>query len=323
MTARDPHQPQRGHEKVARIPVKVIPAAPGARVPKPDWIRAPAATSPQVLALKRRLREEGLHTVCEEAACPNLGECFAKGTATFMILGALCTRRCPFCEVAHGRPLPPDPDEPARLARTASLMGLRYVVVTSVNRDDLADGGAGHFVACIRALRQAMPGIRIEVLTPDFRKRERQALDALSVAPPDVFNHNLETVPRLYRSVRPGADYHGSLRLLAEVARRHPHLPVKSGLMLGLGEALDEVRAVLADLRAHGVSMLTLGQYLQPGPHHLPVQRYLPPAEFTALADSARALGFRQVASGPMVRSSYHADTQADGLLPADASALT
>lgn len=317
MTWRDPHQPQRGREKVARIPVKVVPAAAGARAPKPDWIRAPAPTSPRVLELKRLLRAEGLHTVCEEAACPNLGECFAQGTATFMILGALCTRRCPFCEVASGRPLPPDPEEPQRLARTARLMDLRYVVVTSVNRDDLPDGGAAHFVACIRALRAAVPGIRIEILTPDFRKRERAALDVLAGAPPDVFNHNLETVPRLYRSVRPGADYTGSLRLLAEVARRHPGLPVKSGLMLGLGETLDEVREVLEDLRAHQVGMLTLGQYLQPGPHHLPVQRYLPPGEFAALAETARALGFRQVASGPLVRSSYHADAQADGMLDA------
>jgi lipoyl synthase len=317
--SRDPHQPQRGHDKVSRIPVKVEAAAPGVRSPKPSWIRAPAATSPRVLELKRLLREQGLHTVCEEAACPNLGECFAGGTATFMILGALCTRRCPFCDVAHGRPLPPDAEEPARLAHTARSMSLRYVVVTSVDRDDLPDGGATHFAACIAALREAVPGIRIEVLTPDFKKREARALEVLAATPPDVFNHNLETVPRLYRSVRPGAVYAGSLRLLAGVAERLPGVPTKSGLMLGLGETLDEVREVMADLRTHQVTMLTLGQYLQPGRDYLPVQRFVHPDEFAELAEHARGLGFREVASGPMVRSSYHADAQAAALLPADA----
>lgn len=310
------HSPERGQAKVARIPIKVATAT-GARMPKPDWIRAPAATAPRVLELKRLLREQGLHTVCEEAACPNLGECFAGGTATFMILGALCTRRCPFCDVAHGRPLPPDADEPQRLARTAGLMQLRYVVVTSVDRDDLPDGGARHFVDCIRALRDQVPGIRIEILTPDFRGRMALAVEALAAAPPEVFNHNLETVPRLYRAVRPGADYQGSLSLLQAFGERCPEVPTKSGLMLGLGEELEEVQAVMADLRAHGVTMLTLGQYLQPGRDYLPVQRFVHPDEFAALRVAALELGFREVASGPMVRSSYHADRQAEGLLDA------
>lgn len=305
--------PQRGEAKVARIPVKVV-AREGGPLRKPAWIRARAPTDPKVLALKRLLREQGLHTVCEEAACPNLGECFAHGTATFMILGHLCTRRCPFCEVAHGRPLPPEPEEPARLAEAVAAMGLSYVVITSVDRDDLPDGGAGHFARCIAAVRARVPGIGIEILTPDFRGRMDIALDALAGSLPDVFNHNLETVPRLYRSVRPGADYAGSLALLARFKRRAPGVPTKSGLMLGLGESLEEVRAVLADLRTQGCDMLTLGQYLQPGPAHLPVQRFVTPEEFDALALHARELGFAAVASGPMVRSSYHADLQARGL---------
>jgi lipoic acid synthetase len=272
---------------------------------------------PEVQRLRALLRAEGLHSVCEEAACPNLGECFAHGTATFLLLGALCTRACPFCDVAHGRPAPPDPQEPAHLAAALGRMGLNYVVLTSVDRDDLADGGAGHFAACIQAVRTARPGIGVEALVPDFKGREGIALDRLAVAPPDVFNHNLETVPRLYRRVRPGAHYAGSLRLLASFKDRHPGIPTKSGLMLGLGEEPDEVRATLADLRAHGCDMLTLGQYLQPTRAHLPVERYVPPAEFAALGAEAERLGFLRVASGPLVRSSYHADLQRAGLAAA------
>jgi lipoic acid synthetase len=263
--------------------------------------------------MKTLLREQRLHTVCEEASCPNLGECFAHGSATFLIMGDVCTRRCPFCDVAHGRPAPLDPDEPDQLAAAVARLGLRHVVVTSVDRDDLRDGGAGHFVACIKAVRQHAPATRIEVLVPDFRGRLERALTTLAEAPPDVFNHNLETVPRLYRSVRPGASYAGSLHLLSAFRDWHPDVPTKSGLMLGLGETLDEVRAVLADLRAHRVEMLTLGQYLQPTRHHLPVTRFLAPEEFTALGEEARGMGFRSVTSGALVRSSYHADRQAAG----------
>ncbi|HHH36894.1 MAG TPA: lipoyl synthase [Gammaproteobacteria bacterium] len=302
---------QRGRDKVARIPVKIEPTRRPSR--KPPWIRARGGHGPEVSRLKQVLRRQGLHTVCEEAACPNLGECFGHGTATFMIMGDICTRRCPFCDVAHGRPLPLDPDEPARLAETVRAMGLRYVVITSVDRDDLRDGGASHFAACIRALRQTTPTTRIEILVPDFRGREARALDTLQADPPDVFNHNLETVPRLYRQARPGADYHGSLRLLEAHKARHPRIPTKSGLMLGLGETRDETEQVLRDLRDHGCDMLTLGQYLQPSRYHLPVARFLPPEEFDSLAETARRMGFSNVASGPMVRSSYHADLQAAG----------
>ncbi len=296
----------RGEDKLARIPIKVVPL--DAPLPKPRWIRSKPHGSAAIQRLKGILREGGLHTVCEEANCPNLGECFAAGTATFMIMGAICTRRCPFCDVAHGRPLPLDAEEPLKLARTIAAMGLGYVVITSVDRDDLRDGGAGHFAACIRAAREHSPGLTVEVLTPDFRGREAQALETLSADPPDVFNHNLETVPRLYREARPGADYAGSLRLLAAFKARLPQVPTKSGLMLGLGESDEEVVEVLRDLRAHGVDMLTLGQYLQPSRHHLPVRRYVTPQQFDALADIARGLGFRHVASGPLVRSSYHAE---------------
>ena len=305
---------QRGAEKVARIPVPVEPTRQVLR--KPPWIRARSPAHPEVLRLRAILRANRLHTVCEEASCPNLGECFGHGTATFMIMGDICTRRCPFCDVAHGRPLPLDPEEPENLARTIAAMGLRYVVVTSVDRDDLRDGGAAHFAACIAAIRAASPGIRIEILVPDFRGRVDRALEILAAEPPDVFNHNLETVPRLYRQSRPGADYRGSLELIRRFTRIRPETPAKSGLMLGLGETLDEVEAVMADLRAHGCDMLTLGQYLQPSVHHLPVARFVPPEEFDALAGRARAMGFREVASGPMVRSSYHADLQASGILP-------
>jgi lipoic acid synthetase len=309
-TGREPGRALRGAEKVARIPVKVV-ATTGPMSRKPDWIRARAPTDPKVTALKQLLRAQRLHTVCEEAACPNLGECFAHGTATFMIMGDICTRRCPFCDVAHGRPLPLDAEEPGRLAQTIAMMGLRYVVITSVDRDDLRDGGAAHFAACIEAVRAASPEIRIEILTPDFRGRMDAALTALHRAPPDVFNHNLETVPRLYRQARPGADYAWSLTLLQRFKQENRSVPTKSGLMLGLGEEIDEVRAVLTDLRAHGCDMLTLGQYLQPSRAHLPVARFVHPDEFAELGDHARALGFANVASAPMVRSSYHADLQA------------
>jgi lipoic acid synthetase len=302
-----------GAAKVARIPVRVeAPEGPPPR--KPAWIRVKAPIGPEVQRVKALLRRQGLHTVCEEASCPNLGECFSHGTATFMVMGDVCTRRCPFCDVAHGRPAPLDPEEPRQLAETVAALGLRYVVVTSVDRDDLRDGGAGHFVACVRALRETSPGTRIEVLVPDFRGRLDLALQTLAEAPPDVFNHNLETVPRLYRAVRPGADYRHSLALLGRFGAEHPGVPTKSGLMLGLGETRAEVEHVLGDLREHGVAMLTLGQYLQPTRHHLPVTRFLDPAEFADLGDHARALGFRNVASGALVRSSYHADRQAAGV---------
>lgn len=280
---------------------------------KPAWIRAKAPTDPAVLELKALIREHRLHTVCEEASCPNLGECFAHGTATFMIMGDLCTRRCPFCDVAHGRPAPLDADEPANLAETIRLMNLKYVVITSVDRDDLRDGGAGHFAACTQAIRRCMPHIQIEILVPDFRARMDRALQALNAALPDVFNHNLESVPSLYKKVRPGADYHWSLELLRKFKAEHPDIPTKSGLMLGLGEDMDEIRQVLRDLRVHDCDMLTLGQYLQPSRYHLPVERFVRPEEFDELGEFARELGFRNVASGPMVRSSYHADMQARG----------
>ena len=300
---------QRAAEKVARIPVKIAPHQRLQR--KPPWIRARAQGNPQVQDLKRVLRGSRLHTVCEEASCPNLGECFSHGTASFIVMGDICTRRCPFCDVAHGRPEPLDPEEPLNLARTVQAMGLRYVVITSVDRDDLRDGGAGHFVECIRRTRELSPQTRVEILVPDFRGRMELALEVLEEGLPDVFNHNLETVPRLYRQARPGADYAWSLRLLKDFKARHPHIPTKSGLMLGLGETSEEVEAVLKDLREHDCEMLTLGQYLQPTRHHLPVDRYVTPEEFDRLARVAYDLGFSQVASGPMVRSSYHADQQA------------
>ncbi|APZ44111.1 lipoyl synthase [Acidihalobacter ferrooxydans] len=304
---------QRGAEKMARIPVRIEPTERVAR--KPEWIRVRAPTGPAVQRLKQVLRDQALHTVCEEAACPNLGECFTHGTATFMIMGDICTRRCPFCDVAHGRPDALDPDEPLHLARTVQAMGLRYVVVTSVDRDDLRDGGAGHFAQCIRAARELNPGLKIEILVPDFRGRLEVALERLAEAPPDVFNHNLETVPRLYRQARPGADYQWSLTLLQQFKAAHPGVPTKSGLMLGLGEDLGEVEAVMTDLRQHDVDMLTLGQYLQPSRHHLPVTRFVHPDEFERLREIGEAMGFTHVASGPLVRSSYHADQQAAGVV--------
>ena len=301
----------KGAAKTARIPIKI---EPGPRLKLPAWIKAQAPAGPEVARLKGLLRDARLHTVCEEASCPNLGECFRHGTATFMILGDLCTRRCPFCDVGHGQPLAPDPAEPGHLAETLAAMGLKYVVITSVDRDDLRDGGAGHFAACIRAARAAAPQTRIEILTPDFRGRLDLALDILAAEPPDVMNHNLETVPRRYKACRPGADYAHSLTLLKDFKARCATVPTKSGLMLGLGETDAEVLEVLRDLRAHDVDMLTLGQYLQPSPHHLPVARFVTPAQFAEFEDVALAMGFRNVASGPMVRSSYHADRQAAGI---------
>jgi lipoic acid synthetase len=300
-------------EKGARKTIRIVPRAPLA---KPAWIRvrAPLGNS-RFSEIKEILRSQRLHTVCEEASCPNIGECFGKGTATFMILGDICTRRCPFCDVAHGRPLPPDADEPAHLAGTVARLRLRYVVVTSVDRDDLRDGGAGHFAACIRAIRSRCPQTRLEILVPDFRGRLERALEILDQAPPDVMNHNLETVPRLYRHARPGGDYAHSLRLLEAFKQRHPAVPTKSGLMVGLGESDEEILAVMRDLRAHGVDMLTIGQYLQPSPHHLPVERYVPLEIFDMWRREASAMGFRHAAVGPMVRSSYHADEQAQGLV--------
>jgi lipoic acid synthetase len=309
----EPGLPQRGADKVARIPVKVVPQTP---LRKPDWIRARAPTHPEVGRLKRLLREHQLNSVCEEASCPNLGECFSGGTATFMIMGRLCTRRCPFCDVAHGRPGPLDADEPAHLASAIAAMGLQYVVITSVDRDDLRDGGAGHFVACIRAVRATSPTTTVEVLVPDFRGRLEDALDSLAQALPDVFNHNLETIPRLYKAARPGADYAHSLELLHAFKQRHPHIPTKSGLMVGLGETDEEIVAVMRDLRAHGCDLLTIGQYLQPSRHHLPVERFVTPEQFERFAQLGHAMGFRNVASGPMVRSSYHAEQQARGPTP-------
>ncbi len=305
----------RGADKMARIPVKIEPTPPERRLRKPDWIRAKFPGTPEVQRLKQVLRDNRLHTVCEEASCPNLGECFGHGTATFMIMGDICTRRCPFCDVAHGRPNALDQDEPLNLARTVQAMGLRYVVITSVDRDDLRDGGAGHFVACIQALRARCPELTIEILTPDFRGRMEVALALMEQVPPDVFNHNLETVPRLYKRSRPGSDYQYSLNLLKQFKAHQPQVATKSGLMLGLGETLDEVREVMQDLRAHAVDMLTLGQYLQPSSYHLPVERYVTPAEFDDLRRAGEAMGFAHVASGPMVRSSYHADRQAQGVV--------
>lgn len=299
---------QKGRAKTSRIPIKVVPMAP---LKKPDWIRVRLGNSARFQEIKDILREQKLHTVCEEASCPNIGECFGKGTATFMILGDLCTRRCPFCDVAHGRPNPPDADEPRHLAETIAALKLKYVVITSVDRDDLRDGGAGHFKDCIRAVRELSPQTRIEVLVPDFRGRLDVALDILSACPPDVMNHNLETVPRLYKQARPGSDYAHSLKLLKDFKARFPHLPAKSGLMVGLGETDEEILEVMRDLRAHDVDMLTIGQYLQPSPHHLPVLRYVEPAIFDMYAVAAQRMGFNHAASGPLVRSSYHADQQA------------
>jgi lipoic acid synthetase len=296
-------------EKGARKTIRIVPSTP---LPKPAWIRvrAPSPNS-RFYEIKNILREQKLHTVCEEASCPNIAECFGKGTATFMILGDICTRRCPFCDVAHGRPLVPDAEEPRHLAETIAALKLKYVVITSVDRDDLKDGGAQHFVDCIRAVRAQSPQTTIETLIPDFRGRMDRALGVLTEVPPDVLNHNLETVPRLYRKARPGGDYPHSLKLLQGFKKLHPAVPTKSGLMVGLGEKDEEIVQVMRDLRAHDVDMLTIGQYLQPSPHHLPVERYVQPEIFDSFGRHAAALGFRHAAIGPMVRSSYHADQQA------------
>jgi lipoic acid synthetase len=300
---------QKGRLKTAKIPIKIVPQE---RLRKPEWIRVRAAApGSRFHDIKRVLREANLHTVCEEASCPNIGECFGKGTATFMIMGDTCTRRCPFCDVAHGKPRPLDAEEPLHLAQTIAKLKLSYVVITSVDRDDLKDGGAGHFVDCIRAVRDLSPATRIEILVPDFRGRHDRALAILDAGPPDVMNHNLETVPRLYRAARPGSDYAHSLNLLKTFKQRHPEVPTKSGLMVGLGETDDEILATMRDMRAHDIDMLTIGQYLQPSEHHLPVKRYVEPAVFRMWEDAANAMGFSHAAVGPMVRSSYHADLQA------------
>lgn len=281
---------------------------------KPSWMKIKlSANSEKVDTIKQGMRRHNLHSVCEEASCPNLNECFNHGTATFMILGAICTRRCPFCDVAHGKPLPPDPEEPRKLAETIADMKLKYVVITSVDRDDLPDRGAGHFADCVREIRKLNPQIKIEILVPDFRGRIEQALDKLKDNPPDVFNHNLENIPRLYKDIRPGANYEWSLKLLRDFKAMFPHIPTKSGLMVGLGETNEEILAVMQDLRENGVTMLTLGQYLQPSRYHLPVARYMPPEEFDMMRMKAEEMGFEHAACGPFVRSSYHADLQASG----------
>jgi lipoic acid synthetase len=305
----DPTRKQKAEAKTARIPIKVVPAEV---LKKPEWIRVKAATpNSRFHEIKRILREHRLHSVCEEASCPNIGECFGKGTATFMVMGDKCTRRCPFCDVGHGRPDPLDAEEPANLAKTIAALRLSYVVITSVDRDDLRDGGAAHFVACIRAVRAASPTTRIEILTPDFRGRVERALDILKAAPPDVMNHNLETVPRLYKQARPGSDYQVSLGLLDRFKREVPGVPTKSGLMVGLGETDEEILQVMRDMRAHGIDMLTIGQYLAPSGHHLPVRRYVHPDTFAMFEREAAAMGFSHAAVGALVRSSYHADQQA------------
>jgi len=308
----EPGVKMRGAEKMARIPVKFEATETLAR--KPDWIRVRLPAGGEIDRIKALLRKQKLHTVCEEAACPNLPECFGGGTATFMIMGDICTRRCPFCDVAHGRPKPLDADEPANLAEAVLSLGLKYVVVTSVDRDDLKDGGAQHFVDCIKAIRAASPQTKIEVLVPDFRGRMDVALAIMKSAPPDIFNHNLENVPRLYREIRPGSDYAWSLQLLQRFKQECPGVPTKSGIMVGLGETDDEVMQVMRDLRAHDVDGITIGQYLQPSKHHAPVQRFVEPAQFGRFADYASQLGFTSIASGPMVRSSYHADLQHQGV---------
>ncbi|MGP4123177.1 MAG: lipoyl synthase [Sodalis sp. (in: enterobacteria)] len=305
----------RDADKMALIPVKTVAVERQEILRKPSWmkIKLPADSS-RIQGIKAAMRKNDLHSVCEEASCPNLAECFNHGTATFMILGTICTRRCPFCDVTHGRPVTPDANEPGKLAQTIADMGLSYVVVTSVDRDDLRDGGAQHFADCISAIRAKNPTIRIEILVPDFRGRIDRALDIINATPPDVFNHNLENVPRLYHQVRPGANYHWSLKLVENFKAANPKLPTKSGLMLGLGETNAEIIQVMRDLRHHGVTMLTLGQYLQPSRHHLPVKRYVSPQEFDNMKQEALAMGFTHAACGPFVRSSYHADLQVKGI---------
>lgn len=300
----------KGAEKVARIPIKIVPLAE--KIKKPEWIRARLPTGRKFFEIKNILREQKLHTVCEEASCPNIGECFSKGTATFMIMGDICTRRCPFCDVGHGRPNALDENEPQHLAGSVRAMNLRYVVITSVDRDDLRDGGAQHFANCIKAIRAVSPQTQIEILVPDFRGRLDVALDILAETPPDVLNHNLETAPRLYKQARPGADYQHSLNLLKRYKALRPEVATKSGLMVGLGESNDEIVQVMQDLRDHDVEMITIGQYLQPSNSHLPVLRYVTPTQFNLFEQRAYAMGFKHAAIGAMVRSSYHADEQAE-----------
>ena len=305
----DPSAKQKAQAKTSRIPIKIVPAE---TLRKPDWIRVKAGSpSTRFYEIKQILRQHNLHTVCEEASCPNIGECFGQGTATFMIMGDKCTRRCPFCDVGHGRPDALDTAEPANLAKTIAALRLKYVVITSVDRDDLRDGGAGHFVDCIQQVRALSPATRIEILVPDFRGRDDRALQILKAAPPDVMNHNLETAPRLYKEARPGSDYQFSLNLLKKFKALHPQVPTKSGLMVGLGETDDEILAVMRDMRAHHIDMLTIGQYLAPSGHHLPVRRYVHPDTFKMFEAQAQQMGFTHAAVGAMVRSSYHADQQA------------
>lgn len=303
----------RGAEKLARIPVKIEASTKESTLRKPDWLRIKLPNNNSISKLKAMFKDKKLFTVCEEASCPNLAECYSHGIATFMIMGDKCTRRCSFCDVAHGRPDPLDTDEPRHLAETVKTMDLKYVVITSVDRDDLRDGGANHFTQCIQEIRALNPSTKIEVLVPDFRGRMEKALEAMASALPDVFNHNVETVPELYKQARPGSDYHWSLNLLLQFKKRFAGIPTKSGLMLGLGETNQQIKAVLRDMRQYDIDMLTLGQYLQPSKFHLPVHRYVSPAEFDELGDYAKSLGFKNVASGPLVRSSYHADLQAAG----------
>ncbi len=311
-TAYDPTAKQKSQAKTSRIPIKIVPAEAGTVLKKPDWIRVKAGSpSTRFYEIKQILREQKLHTVCEEASCPNIGECFGKGTATFMIMGDKCTRRCPFCDVGHGRPDPLDAAEPLKLAQTIAALKLKYVVITSVDRDDLRDGGAGHFVDCIRKTRELSPATRIEVLVPDFRGRDDRALSILREAPPDVMNHNLETTSRLYKEARPGSDYQFSLNLLKKFKEQVPGVPTKSGVMVGLGETDEEILQVMRDMREHHIDMLTIGQYLAPSGHHLPVRRYVHPDTFKMFEREAAAMGFTHAAVGAMVRSSYHADEQA------------
>ena len=317
--AYDPTAKQKAQAKTARIPIKIVPAEV---LKKPDWIRVKAGSpTTRFYEIKQILREHKLHTVCEEASCPNIGECFGKGTATFMIMGDKCTRRCPFCDVGHGRPDPLDVDEPLNLAKTIAALRLKYVVITSVDRDDLRDGGAAHFVECITRTRELSPETRIEILTPDFRGRMDRALDILKAAPPDVMNHNLETAPRLYKEARPGSDYQYSLNLLKRFKEFAPDVPTKSGIMVGLGETDEEILQVMRDMRAHDIDMLTIGQYLAPSGHHLPVRRYVHPDTFKMFEEEAYNMGFTHAAVGAMVRSSYHADQQAHAAGVADAVA--
>nr|WP_316641298.1 lipoyl synthase [uncultured Roseateles sp.] len=311
---------QKSQAKTARIPIKIVPAE---TLKKPDWIRVKAGSpSTRFYEIKKILREHKLHTVCEEASCPNIGECFGGGTATFMIMGDKCTRRCPFCDVGHGRPDPLDVNEPENLAKTIAALKLKYVVITSVDRDDLRDGGAGHFAECIRKVRELSPSTQIEVLVPDFRGRMDRALDILKAAPPDVMNHNLETAPRLYKEARPGSDYQFSLDLLKRFKEAVPGVPTKSGIMVGLGETDEEILQVMRDMRAHGIDMLTIGQYLAPSGHHLPVRRYVHPDVFKMFEEEAYKMGFSHAAVGALVRSSYHADQQAHDTLKAGAGAI-